>query len=74
MKSTVFTSFEQIDTQLEILSVERELSRYRMERTFKAIGAPTVGSHVLSLATPILRNLALSWLMRKLRERFRRHE
>lgn len=74
MKPTVFTSFEQIDTQLEILAVERELSRYRMEKTVRDMGAPSIGGQVLSLAAPILRNLAINWLIRKLRERFRRDD
>ena len=74
MKPREFTSFEQIDTQLEILAVERELSRYRMEKTVRDMGAPSLGGQVLSMAAPILRNIAINWLMRKVRERFRRDD
>ena len=65
-----YTSFEQIDTQLEILTVERQLSQYKMEKTVREMGAPSLASKTLTLAAPIIRNLAISWVARKVKERF----
>lgn len=72
MRKYVFRSFEQIDVELEILSVERELSRVRMDQAIRSTKISSLGGHALNLATPILRNMVMSWMMRKVKERLKR--
>ena len=62
-----FSSFEEIDTRLQTLKLQRELSRERLRR--QLIQSPgEILREGFRWARPALNNFAIGWVLHQLRE------
>ncbi len=64
---TKFSSFEEIDTQLQRLRMQRELSMQRLQRQLSHSPGEILKEGVRR-AKPALKNLAIGWLLHQVRE------
>ena len=62
-----FSSFEEIDTRLQALRLQRELSLQRLRRQFGQSPGEFLREG-FRRARPALNNLAISWMLHQLRE------
>lgn len=69
MNTRRFSSFEEINTQLEILAVERQLSLYRMRANMGQTVSSAIHSGLQLAWKPVLRTLlltmAVKWAKRR---------
>jgi hypothetical protein len=70
MKSRRFSSFEEIDTELEILSISRRLNVYRIKNLTHEAGGESLRTGILRAVTPLLRTWAISLAVKALKKRF----
>jgi len=75
MSARRFSSFEEIDNQLEILAVERQLCLYRIRADLGQTVSSALRSGLQLAWKPLLRTLAVSLAVRVVRRRLAtRHE
>lgn len=72
MSARIYSSFEQIDTQLEILNVERDLCVYRIRAIFSGTRTPSLASQLIWASLPVAKTLLIPWLIQKVRRRLER--
>jgi hypothetical protein len=65
---TKFSSFEQIDTQLEMLRVQRQLSLYRLKSQLGQSPAELLMSGWKYGLMPYLKMTAIDWSLHRLRK------
>jgi hypothetical protein len=70
MSARIYSSFEQINAQLEILEVERQLCHYRMRALISGTRTPTLAAQLAVAAIPVVKTFLIPWLIRRLRQRF----
>lgn len=70
MTTRRFSSFEQIDTELEILAVSRKLSMYRLKNQLRDTGSETLRYGLLRSLKPVLRTLLISFALKTIKRRF----
>jgi hypothetical protein len=63
-----FSSFEEIDNQLEILSVQRQLSLERLKSQIREAPGKLIQEGWVHSVRPALINMALGWMIHQLRE------
>ena len=63
-----FSSFEDIDNQLEILRVQRQLSLQRLGRQFSESPVRILKEQWISTVRPALTDMAIGWMLHRLRE------
>lgn len=64
-----FSSFEEIDTQLEILDVERQISLYRIRANMEGAVAGTLRTGLHLAWKPLLRTLLVSLAVKAIKRR-----
>ncbi|MDM9632281.1 hypothetical protein [Robiginitalea aurantiaca] len=64
---TKFSSFEEIDVQLEILRTQRQLSLYRLKSQLEKGPMEIVRSGIRHAVLPSLKNLVIDWSLDRLR-------
>jgi hypothetical protein len=69
MMTRHFSSFEQIDTQLEILAVERQLSLYRIRANLGGAMGSTLRTGLQLAWKPLLRTLLVSLAVKGIKRR-----
>ncbi|MFM1878117.1 MAG: hypothetical protein RLZZ241_983 [Bacteroidota bacterium] len=69
MTTRRFTSFEQIDTELEILAVSRQLSVYRLKNQLRTTGSETLRYGLMRSIKPMLRSLLISFAVKAIKKR-----
>lgn len=62
-----FSSFEEIDAQLELLRVQRQLSMNRLRLQLRESPVQIASSLWTQAVKPALANAAIGWLLRRLR-------
>lgn len=70
MSTKRFSSFEEIDTELEILSVTGKLSLYRIKNLVQDAGGETLRAGLIRVAKPLLRSLLISMAVKAIKKRF----
>lgn len=63
-----FSSFEEIDTQLEILRIQRQMSLERLRLRFKGNPVRILKEGWLYSIRPALTDMAIGWALHKVRE------
>lgn len=63
-----FSSFEEIDNQLEILSVQRQLSLERLKFQLREAPGKLVQEGWVHSIRPALTNMAIGWMLHQLGE------
>ena len=69
MDTRHFSSFKEIDTQLEILAVERQISLYRIRSNVEKAAGGTLRSGLQLALKPLLRTVALSLFVKAVKRR-----
>ncbi len=69
MTTRHFSSFKEIDTQLEILAVERQISLYRIRSNVEKAASGTLRSGLQLALKPLLRTAALSLFVKVVKRR-----
>jgi len=62
-----FSSFEEIDTRLQTLRMQRELSLQRLRENFR-VNPGEILREGIRRVRPALNNLAIDWMLHQLRE------
>jgi len=70
MKPRRFSSFEEIDTELEILSISRRLNVYRIKNLAHEAGGEGLRTGILRAVKPMLRTWIISLAVKALKKRF----
>lgn len=70
MSSKRFSSFQEIDTELEILSVTGKLSLYRIKNLAQNAGGETLRAGIIRVVKPLLRTLLISMAVKAIKKRF----
>ena len=70
MKPRRFSSFEEIDTELEILTISRKLNVYRIKNLAHEAGGESLRTGLLKAVTPMLRTWIISMAVKALKKRF----
>lgn len=73
MDTRHFSSFKEIDTQLEILAVERQIALYRIRANVEKAAGNTLRNGLQLALKPLLRTLAISLVVKAVKRRLASH-
>ncbi|WP_445384230.1 hypothetical protein ACT6NV_09470 [Robiginitalea sp. IMCC44478] len=69
-----FSTFEEIDNRLKIIDLQRQISIEHMRLAIRDAGANLLKKGLVYSIRPALTSLALSWTLKKIRQKIQRIE
>ena len=69
-----FSTFEEIDNRLKIIDLQRQISIEHMRMAIRDTGVSILKKGLVYSIRPALTSLALSWMLKKIRQKLQRIE